>query len=158
MGARICNTTSCVGSSRVVGVSDRHGRGHQGLDHKVSLLRLSSEVAFTTLDAYICTYLYVPTVTVYDRKLVDSFSDKISLAAPGPGRSSFQSSTLIGRAVTRSQTSVGVRARVKVRLGFRAGYDIFRMYAVLISTNQIRALKRAQFIPVGVVFMAGKLR
>ena len=54
-------------------------------------------------------------------------------------RSSFQSSTLIGRAVTRSQTSLGVRARV--RLGFRAGYDVFRMYAVLISTNQIRALK-----------------
>ena len=46
-------------------------------------------------------------------------------------RSSFQSSTLIGRAVTRSQTSLGVRA----------GYDVFRMYAVLISTNQIRALK-----------------
>ena len=54
-------------------------------------------------------------------------------------RSSFQSSTLIGRAVTRSQTSLGVRARF--RLGFRAGYDVFRMYAVLISTNQIRALK-----------------
>ena len=54
-------------------------------------------------------------------------------------RSSFQSSTLIGRAVTRSQTSVGVR--IKGRLGFRAGYDVFRMYAVLISTNQIRALK-----------------
>ena len=52
---------------------------------------------------------------------------------------SFQSSTLIGRAVTRSQTSLGVRARF--RLGFRAGYDVFRMYAVLISTNQIRALK-----------------
>ena len=54
-------------------------------------------------------------------------------------RSSFQSSNLIGRAVTRSQTSLGVRARF--RLGFRAGYDVFRMYAVLISTNQIRALK-----------------
>ena len=54
-------------------------------------------------------------------------------------RSSFQSSTLIGWPVTRSQTSLGVRARV--RLGFRAGYDVFRMYAVLISTNQIRALK-----------------
>ena len=58
-------------------------------------------------------------------------------------RSSFQSSTLIGRAVTRSQTSLGVRARF--RLGFRAVYDVFRMYtyiyAVLISTNQIRALK-----------------
>ena len=54
-------------------------------------------------------------------------------------RSSFQSSTLIGRAVTRSQTSLGVRARF--RLGFRAGYDVFRMYAVLISTNQIKALK-----------------
>ena len=57
-------------------------------------------------------------------------------------RSSFQSSTTrtsIGRAVTRSQTSLGVRARF--RLGFRAGYDVFRMYAVLISTNQIRALK-----------------
>ena len=53
--------------------------------------------------------------------------------------SSFQSSSLIGRAVTRSQTSLGVRARV--RLGFRAGYDEFRMYVVLISTNQIRALK-----------------
>ena len=52
-------------------------------------------------------------------------------------RSSFQSSILIGRAVTRSQTLLGVR----VRLGFRAGYDVFRMYAVLISTNQIRALK-----------------
>ena len=51
-------------------------------------------------------------------------------------RSSFQSSTLIGRAVTRSQTSLG-----GFRLGFRAGYDVFRMYAVLISTNQIRALK-----------------
>ena len=38
-------------------------------------------------------------------------------------RSSFQSSTLIGRAVTRSQTSLGVRARF--RLGFRAGYDVF---------------------------------
>ena len=47
--------------------------------------------------------------------------------------------TLIGRAVTRSQTSLGVRA--KFRLGFRAGYDVFQMYAVLISTNQIRALK-----------------
>ena len=46
-------------------------------------------------------------------------------------RSSFQSSTLIGRAVTRFQTS----------LGFRAGYDVFQMYAVLISTNQIRVLK-----------------
>ena len=54
-------------------------------------------------------------------------------------QSSFQSSTLIGRAVTRSQTSLGVRARF--RLGFRAGYDVFRMYAVLISTNQIQALK-----------------
>ena len=54
-------------------------------------------------------------------------------------RSSFQSSTLIGRAVTRSQTSLGVRARF--RLGFRTGYDVFRMYAILISTNQIRALK-----------------
>ena len=42
---------------------------------------------------------------------------------------------LIGRAVTRSQTSLGVRAR------FRVGYDVFRMYAVQISTNQIRALK-----------------
>ena len=40
--------------------------------------------------------------------------------------SSFQSSTLIGRAVTRSQTSLGVRARF--RLGFRAGYDVFRPY------------------------------
>ena len=38
-------------------------------------------------------------------------------------RSAFQSSTLIGRAVTRSQTSLGVRARF--RLGFRAGYDVF---------------------------------
>ena len=38
-------------------------------------------------------------------------------------RSSFQSSTLIGRAVTRSQTSLDVRARF--RLGFRAGYDVF---------------------------------
>ena len=28
-----------------------------------------------------------------------------------------------------------------VRLGFRAGYDVFRMYGVLISANQIRALK-----------------
>ena len=56
-------------------------------------------------------------------------------------RSSFQSSTLIGRAVTRSQTSLGVRARFRSGLGFRAGYDVFRMYAVLISTNQIRALK-----------------
>ena len=54
-------------------------------------------------------------------------------------RSSFQSSTLIGRAVTRSQTSLGVRARF--RLWFRAGYDVFQTYAVLISTNQIRALK-----------------
>ena len=54
-------------------------------------------------------------------------------------RSAFQSSTLIGRAVTRSQTSLGVRARF--RLGFRVGYDVFRMYAVLILTNQIRALK-----------------
>ena len=51
-------------------------------------------------------------------------------------RSSFQSSNLIGRTVTRSQTSLGVKAR----LGFRAGYDVFRMYGVLISTNQIRAL------------------
>ena len=50
-------------------------------------------------------------------------------------RSSFQSLTLIGRAVTRSQTLLGVRAR------FRAGYDVFRMYAILISTNQIRPLK-----------------
>ena len=33
-------------------------------------------------------------------------------------RSSFQSSTLIGRAVTRSQASLGIRAR------FRAGYDV----------------------------------
>ena len=49
------------------------------------------------------------------------------------------SSTLIGRVVTRSQTSLDVRARV--RLGFRAGHDVFRMYAVLISTNQIRASK-----------------
>ena len=54
-------------------------------------------------------------------------------------RSSFQSSNLIGQAVTRSQTLLGVRARF--RLGFRAGYDVFRMYAVLILTNQIRALK-----------------
>ena len=53
-------------------------------------------------------------------------------------RSSFQSSNLIGRTVTRSQTSLGVKARI--RLGFRAGYDVFRMYGVLISTNQIRAL------------------
>ena len=51
-------------------------------------------------------------------------------------RSSFQSSNLIGRTVTRSQTSLGVKAR----LGFRAGYVVFRMYGVLISTNQIRAL------------------
>ena len=56
-------------------------------------------------------------------------------------RSSFQSSTLIGRAVTCSQTSLGVRAKARFRLGFKAGYDVFRMYAVLISTNQIRALK-----------------
>ena len=48
-------------------------------------------------------------------------------------------SSLIGRAMTRSLTSLGVRARV--RLGFTAGYDVFRMYAVLVSTNQIRALK-----------------
>ena len=54
-------------------------------------------------------------------------------------RSSFQSPTLIGQAVTRSQTLLGVRARI--RLGFRAGYDVFQMYVVLISTNQIRALK-----------------
>ena len=54
-------------------------------------------------------------------------------------QSSFQSSTLIGLAATRSQTSLGIRARF--RLGFRAGYNVFRMYAVLISTNQIRALK-----------------
>ena len=53
-------------------------------------------------------------------------------------RSSFQSSTLIGQAVTRSQTLLGVRARF--RLGW-AGYDVFRIYAVLILTNQIRALK-----------------
>ena len=38
-------------------------------------------------------------------------------------QSSFQSSTLIGRAVTRSQTSLGVRARF--RLEFRAEYDVF---------------------------------
>ena len=62
-------------------------------------------------------------------------------------RSSFQSSTLIGRAVTRSQTLLGVRARFRLGfrarfgLGFRAGYDVFRMYAVLILTNQIIALK-----------------
>ena len=49
-------------------------------------------------------------------------------------RSSFQSSNLIGRTVTRSQTSLGVKAR------FRAGYNVFRMYGVLISTKQIRAL------------------
>ena len=54
-------------------------------------------------------------------------------------QSSFQSSNLIGRAVTRSQTSLGVWAMV--RLGFRAGYDVFRMYGVPISANQIRALK-----------------
>ena len=36
-------------------------------------------------------------------------------------RSSFQNFTLIGRAVTCSQTSLGVRARF--RLGFRAGYE-----------------------------------
>ena len=53
-------------------------------------------------------------------------------------RSSFQSSNLIGRAVTRSQTSLGVKARF--RLGFRVGYDVFQMYGILISTNQIRAL------------------
>ena len=49
-------------------------------------------------------------------------------------RSSFQSSTLIGRAVTRSQTTLGVRARF--RLGFRAGYDVFRMYAVYTNFDQ----------------------
>ena len=38
-------------------------------------------------------------------------------------RSSFQRSNLIGRTVTRSQTSLGVKARF--RLGFRAGYDVF---------------------------------
>ena len=55
-------------------------------------------------------------------------------------RSSFQSSNLIGRAVTRSQTSLGVKARF--RLEFRAGYDDFEctLYGILISTNQIRAL------------------
>ena len=67
-----------------------------------------------------------------------AMGEKISLSSL-QYQSSFQSSTLIGRAVTRSQTSLGVRARV--RLGFRAGYDVFRMYAILISTNQIRALK-----------------
>ena len=44
-------------------------------------------------------------------------------------RSAFQSSTLIGRAVTRSQTSLGVRARF--RLGFRAGYDVFSKVPVM---------------------------
>ena len=53
-------------------------------------------------------------------------------------RSSFQSSNLNGPAVIRSHTSLGVKARV--RLGFRDGYDVFRMYGILISTNQIRAL------------------
>ena len=41
-------------------------------------------------------------------------------------RSSFQSSNLIGRTVTRSQTSLGIKARI--RLGFRAGYDVFLAY------------------------------
>ena len=49
-------------------------------------------------------------------------------------RSSFQSSNLIGRAVTRPQTSLGVKA--SFRLGFRAGYDVFRMYGILCSTNR----------------------
>ena len=40
-------------------------------------------------------------------------------------------SNLISRAVTCSQTSLGVRARVRVRVR----YDVLRMYAVLISTN-----------------------
>ena len=47
----------------------------------------------------------------------------------------FQSSNLIGWAVTHSQSSLGVKA--SFRLGFRAGYVII----ILISTNQIRALK-----------------
>ena len=37
-------------------------------------------------------------------------------------RSSFQSSTLIGRAVTRSQTSLGDRARVRLGLGLGTMY------------------------------------
>ena len=55
-------------------------------------------------------------------------------------RSSFQSSNLIGRTVTRSQTSLGVKGTGRIRLGFRAGYDVFQMYGVPISTNQNRAL------------------
>ena len=41
--------------------------------------------------------------------------------------------------INRDLPRAGPRARF--RLGFRAGYDVFRMYDVLISTNQIRALK-----------------
>ena len=36
---------------------------------------------------------------------------------------------------------LGIKA--KVRLRFRTGYDVFRMYGILISTNQIIALIRA---------------
>ena len=52
---------------------------------------------------------------------------------------SFQSSNLISRAVTRSQTSLGIKA--SFRLGFRAGNDVFQMYGILILTNQVGALK-----------------
>ena len=63
------------------------------------------------------------------------FTGKITTVLELISRSSFQGSNLIGWSQPRSQASVGVR------LGFRAGYDVFRMYAILVSTNQIRALK-----------------
>ena len=43
-------------------------------------------------------------------------------------RSIFKISNLIGRAVTHSQASLGVKA--SFRLWFRAGYDVFLMYAI----------------------------
>ena len=41
--------------------------------------------------------------------------------------------------MAHSQTSLDVKA--SFRLGSKAGYDVFRMYGILFSTNQIRALK-----------------
>ena len=77
------------------------------------------------------TNSYIPVCVMYDYVGISYYSNRPrsqdSLQHAGISllqyRSSFQSSTLIGRAVTRSQTSLGVRARF--RLGFRAGYDVF---------------------------------
>ena len=55
--------------------------------------------------------------------------------------------------MTRSQTSLGIKA--SFRLGFRAGYDVFRMYGILLLTNQIRALKWIPLVCVCVCVWGG---